>query len=122
MKIIKLDKVVRIEHKSASIRDRMEFWDKVQELIKDGYVVKEPENVREAPKFVPFVRVDFIRPEDIEEKEEEPESVGFLKTLETLSKKEELLDFASYIRVEVPSDIVIPSAIKKYLKKHLTND
>jgi len=122
MKIINIGDVVRIEHKSNSIKDRMEFWREVQRLFKEGYVVKEPYTIREAPKFIPFVRVDFIKPENIRIPEPEPESIKFLKKLENLSKKEELLDFAEYINIKVPNDIVIPSAIKKYLKKCLTDD
>jgi hypothetical protein len=122
MKITKLNNIIRIEHKTRKIRDGIKFWDKVQELIKEGYVVNPAETIRQAPKFIPYIRVDFIKPENITTKAPVKKEVLLLKEVEKLSGKEELLRFAEKNEITIPEEKVNPSAIKKYLKGFLNND
>lgn len=121
MKKIEIGDVLRVEHKSMKISDSIDFWQEVQKIIQDGYVFKIPESPRQAPKFFPYVRVDFIKPEDIVIPEPPKKEVKLLEDLNELSGKEELLRFAEENKIDVPKEKVNPSAIKKFLKGFLTD-
>jgi len=40
------------------------------------------------------------------------------RTLDSLTKKDELLEYASDMGYEIPGDLKLPSQIKKYIKEH----
>ena len=102
MKVIEAgNDTVRIEHRSFKIADSVKFWEKIDELYKQGYRFKKPESVRNSPTFYPIAFVEFYKP------------------IANLSKKEELLEFASENGIEIPEDIKIPSAIKKYINEQM---
>ena len=101
MKVIDNGDTVRIEHRSFKIADSIEFWCKIDELYKQGYRFKKPDNVKNTPTFYPVAFVEFYKP------------------AANLSKKEELLEFASKNGIEIPEDIKIPSAIKKYINEQM---
>lgn len=135
-----------LNFQSLKMRDIIELCQKINEMYENGYKIEENFIPRECPKIprilnLKFVKKDFFldRLEDETPDEEVKkvirENIDSVKSgdqsfivvptkevsLNDLTKKDELLEYASDHNIEVPEEMKLPSQIKKFIKENTTN-
>ena len=140
-KEFKNDDYTILNFQSLKMKDIVELCKRINTLYSDGYIIKEDVTPKECPQIPRLFNLKFEKnPEsvNIKLKDYEKENtdlkaeVEFLKKslyelkiksqdLEELTKKDELLEYASVYGIIIPEDVKIPLAIKKYIKENLDN-
>lgn len=130
-----------LNFQSLRMKDISELCRRINTLYSEGYIIKEEFTPKECPKIPRLLNLKFEKnPESINTKLNDYQKdntdlkaeVESLKKdlyelkiksqdLEEITKKDDLLEYASVYGITIPEDVKIPLAIKKYIKENLDN-
>ena len=149
MQVIEIeDDGVRIHQKGRMPKNIIEFFNKLNYFYERGYVFRETKTegakIRCAPKVIPQIIVGlypegeniFELKEDIKKLQRYVKELEFeveyqkdknnfnsdkskLDYLKALTKKDPLLSFAKENNIQIPTQMISPQAIKKYIKENI---
>lgn len=119
-----------LDFQSPKMKDVVEFVKTLNKIYEDGYIIDEDFSPRQCPQIFRFLGVKFIKKENNSDEVSE-DIVKEIVEIETgntndkeisiddITKKEDLLNFAEKNGIKIPEDIVYPMSIKKYLKENI---
>lgn len=102
-----------LDFQSPKIKDVVDLIKTINKLYEDGYTINEDFSPKHCPQIFRLIGLRFIKKEEIcAETNDEVD-------IDSLTKKEDLLNFADDNGINIPEDIVYPASIKKYLKENI---
>ena len=126
----------RLDYKGSQ-----QFFEQIDQAYKNGYEILKSGLTKDAPRLGSIPRVVMCKvgtnlieaPESLSDESSAPSpSVGTTNSLEPpveapmaledMSKKDELLAYAESLKIEIPSNLKQPAAIKKFLQEYTQSE
>lgn len=120
-----------LNYRSLKMGDVVNLCKEINKLFDEGWRIKENFTPKECPKIPMLMNLLFIKGDELDtDKVDEKEIIAkdapkvdseIISELDSLTKKEEIMDFATKHDIEIPDESIHHLSIKKYIREILIN-
>lgn len=103
-KLFENEEYTNLNYRSLKMKDVTDLIKKINEMFKEGYVIDENFSTKDCPKIPIVYNLKFVKK---------------FYHLDSLTKKDDMIEYAKTQGIEVPENLTRPLSVKKFIKEKL---